>query len=102
MNPTYRKEALNEVEAQGPPLPAWAHSPADEMLTVAELAARMKTTVRTIEEWRKDRVLRGIKVDPVLRFYWPAVVQRLMEDYLDREEESEAGKAEPAPTKRPK
>ena len=94
MNPTYRKEALKAMEALGPSEPAWARAPADEMMTVAELAAKMKTTVRTIEEWRKDGVLRGIKLDPLLRFYWPAVVFWLMANHLDPEATSDAGPAE--------
>ena len=94
MNPTYRKEALKAMEALGPSEPAWARAPADEMLTVAELAAKMKTTVRTIEEWRKDGVLRGIKLDPLLRFYGPAVVFWWMENHRDSEPKSDAGPAE--------
>ena len=61
-----------------------------------------ETTVRTIEEWRKDGVLRGIKLDPLLRFYWPAVVFWLMANHLDPEATSDAGPAESASTNRAK
>ena len=71
-----------------------AHPAPDDMLTIAELAVRLKTTVRTIETWRNGGVVLPIKVDKVVLFYWPSVVARLVERYQEREPQSEKRKAE--------
>jgi len=71
-----------------------AHPAPDDMLTIAELAVRLKTTVRTIETWRNAGVVLPIKVDKVVLFYWPGVVKRLRERYEEREPQSEKRKAE--------
>ena len=76
------------------PLDTEAHPAPDDMLTIAELAVRLKTTVRTIETWRNAGVVLPIKVDKVVLFYWPGVVKRLRERYEEREPQSEKRKAE--------
>ncbi len=58
----------------------------DDMLTTAELAVRLKTTARTIEDWRRDGRVIPVKVDKVLLFYWPLVVAQLLQNHLERPE----------------
>jgi hypothetical protein len=57
------------------------------MLTMTELAARLKQAMRTVERWHRKGVVLGIKVDGVVMFYWPAVVARLVEKYQERDRE---------------
>mgnify|MGYP000938667485 CR=1 FL=1 len=59
------------------PLPAEA----DEMLTKKELAARLKVSVRTVEQWQHDGHLPYLRISGVLLFHWPAVVKTLTEKF---------------------
>ena len=56
--------------------------PGDEMLNKRELAARLKITVRTVENWQRRGVLAYIKVGKVVLFHWPDVVAYLKSKYL--------------------
>ncbi len=49
----------------------------DVMLNKRELAARLKLTVRTIENWQRRGILPFVKVGRVVLFHWPEVVDCL-------------------------
>lgn len=49
----------------------------DEMLTKKELAAKLKVTVRTIENWQREGHLPFIKISTVVLFHWPEVLEHL-------------------------
>ena len=53
----------------------------DVMLTKVELAAKLKVTVRTVENWQHDGFLPGVKIANVVRFHWPDVVEHLKEHF---------------------
>lgn len=55
--------------------------PSDEMLTKKELAARLKVSVRTVEQWQHDGHLPYLRISGVLLFHWPAVVKALTEKF---------------------
>ena len=57
---------------QDPPTDA-----AGEFLTKQELAARLKVTVRTVENWQQEGLIPHLKISNTIRFYWPEVVARL-------------------------
>ena len=50
---------------------------ADEMLTKQELAARLKVTKRTVENWQVNGLLPYFKVSCCVLFYWPDVIEHL-------------------------
>ena len=68
----------SEIKTMGPQ----DTRPGDEMLNKRELAARLKITVRTVENWQRRGVLVYIKVDKVVLFHWPDVVAHLKSKYL--------------------
>jgi hypothetical protein len=96
MNATTLQDLLKAIEVQGLPAPPGSLRPGpDDMLTMTELAARLKQAMRTVERWHRKGVVLGIKVDGVVMFYWPAVVARLVEKYQERDrEEGRTQKAE--------
>lgn len=49
----------------------------DEMLTKRELAAKLKVTVRTIENWQRAGWLPFIKISSVVLFDWAEVRENL-------------------------
>ena len=51
------------------------------MLTKADLAAKLKVTVRCIEHWQRDGHLPGVKIGSVVRFHWPEVVEHLKANF---------------------
>ena len=53
----------------------------DVMLTKMELAAKLKVTVRTVENWQRDGFLPGVKIASVVRFHWPEVVEHLKANF---------------------
>jgi hypothetical protein len=53
----------------------------DEMLTKKELAAKLKVTVRTIENWQADGLLPYLKISSVVLFHWPDVIHRLNSNF---------------------
>lgn len=53
-------------------------SPLDEMLTREEMAAKLKVTLRSIENWQRDGALPYIKIGNAVWFYWPDVIQHLL------------------------
>ena len=53
----------------------------DVMLTKMELAAKLKVTVRTVENWQHDGFLPGVKIANVVRFHWPDVVEHLKANF---------------------
>ena len=52
-------------------------APADVMLTKEELAAKLKVSVRCIENWQHAGYLPFIKVANIVMFYWPTVLTHL-------------------------
>ena len=55
--------------------------PDDEILTKADLAAKLKVTVRCIENWQGAGHLRYLKIAGVVRFHWPEVLAHLKKKY---------------------
>jgi hypothetical protein len=53
----------------------------DEMLTKAELAAKLKVIERTIENWQAAGYLPYLKISNVVLFYWPDVVEHLRANF---------------------
>ena len=53
----------------------------DEMLTKGELAAKLKVTIRTIENWQRDGFLPYIKISSVVLFHWPEVLEHLKANF---------------------
>ena len=51
--------------------------PRDEMLTKKELAAKLKVTVRTVENWQREGFLPYIKISSVVLFDWAEVRESL-------------------------
>jgi excisionase family DNA binding protein len=49
----------------------------EDLLTKKELAARMRVTVRTVENWRKKGALRFIKLGNTVLFHWPDLMGQL-------------------------
>jgi len=64
-----------------PPSPAPASEGQDEMLTKKELAAKLKVSVRTVEQWQHDGHLPYLRISGVLLFHWPTVVKHLVEKF---------------------
>lgn len=86
MRATTLQDLLKAVEVHGlPAAPGGMRPGPDDMLTMTELAARLKLAMRTMERWHRKGVVRGIRVDDVVLFYWPAVVARLLEKYQEKE-----------------
>jgi len=56
----------------------------DEFLNKKELAARLKVSVRTVEQWQHDGHIPYLRVSGVLLFHWPAVVKALTENFTIR------------------
>ena len=50
---------------------------ADEILTLEELAIRLRVSVWTVRRLIKRRVLSPLRTGRVLRFHWPTVKHRL-------------------------
>ena len=98
MNTSVLKELLKLYEAQSLEQLALLVRPApDDMLTMAELAVRLKMTVRTLATWINDGKVVPIRVDKTILFYWPSVVARLLAHYQQTpEEDGPGGKRKPA------
>ena len=54
-----------------------AMDPRDEMLTKQELAAKLKVTVRSIENWQRAGYLPYIRISSVVLFHWPEILDHL-------------------------
>lgn len=50
---------------------------ADEILTLEELASRLKLSVWTVRRLVRRRVISPLRTGRVLRFHWPTVKHRL-------------------------
>lgn len=61
----------------GLPILPSAEKGSDVMLTKEELAAKLKVSVRSIENWQHEGYLPFIKVANVVMFYWPTVISHL-------------------------
>ena len=55
--------------------------PRDEMLTKEELAAKLKVTVRCIENWQRAGHLPFLKISSVVLFHWPDVLAHLKANF---------------------
>lgn len=65
--------------------PATATGPApDGVLTRKELAAHLRISLRTLEEWQRDGAVPFIKLGKVVLFHWPDVIAHLRQHYLVR------------------
>ena len=64
-----------------PTTPASPSGPGDEMLTKHELAAKLKVSVRCIENWQRAGHLPFIKIGSVVLFIWPDVVSHLKTNF---------------------
>jgi excisionase family DNA binding protein len=53
----------------------------DALLTQEEMAARLKTTVRTVVRLQKEGVLPRIELGKAVRFYWPSVISHLVTNF---------------------
>ena len=53
----------------------------DEILTNELLAAKMKVSVATIENWTRGGHLPVIKKSKVVRFYWPDVLDHMRANF---------------------
>lgn len=58
-------------------IPTVPSAPAPELLNKKEVAARLKVTTRTIENWQQRGVIPFIKVKKVTLFCWEDVVKHL-------------------------
>lgn len=57
------------------------HDANGEMLTKKELAARLKVTVRSIENWQREGYLPFLKISSVVLFHWPEVLEHLKANF---------------------
>lgn len=93
MNATTLQDLLMAIEVHGLSVaPDTLRPRPDDIVTMTELAARLKLAMRTMERWHRKKVVRGIRVDDVVLFYWPAVVWRLLKNY--QEPDGEEGKTQ--------
>jgi phage terminase Nu1 subunit (DNA packaging protein) len=53
----------------------------DGMLNKKELAAKLKVTVRTIENWQASGLLPYLKISRVVLFHWPDVIEHLNKNF---------------------
>ena len=60
--------------------------PRDEMLTKEELAAKLKVSLRSIENWQHAGYLPFFKVANVVRFHWPDIVAHLKANFSGRKQ----------------
>ena len=82
--PRIETRMTNEIEGQPSPVTA-AQPPAVpqtvEILTKKELAARLKVTARTIENWQRRGVVPFVKVQKVVLFLWSDVIEHLRANF---------------------
>jgi hypothetical protein len=64
-----------------PPALPTVDDPCDEMLTKKELAAKLRVTVRTIENWQRAGFLPYMKISSVVLFHWPEVIEYLKANF---------------------
>lgn len=70
------------MSATPPTIPAPSPAdPRDEMLTKEELAAKLKVTVRCIENWQRAGHLPFLKISSVVLFHWPDVLAHLKTNF---------------------
>ena len=92
MNTSVLKELLKLYEAQSLEQLALLVRPApDDMLTSAELAVRLKMTVRSLTTWMEKGAVVPIRVEKTILFYWPSVVARLLAHYQQTPEDDGPG-----------
>ena len=53
----------------------------EEFLTKKELAGRLKVSVRSCENWQRNNLFPFIKVNKIVRFYWPDVLKHLQANF---------------------
>jgi hypothetical protein len=53
----------------------------DEFVTKRELAARLKVTIRTIENWQRAGFLPYVKISSVVLFHYPEIVEHLKANF---------------------
>ena len=70
-------EACAKTQPSAAPAERHESVQGDELLTKQELAARLKVTVRTVENWQQEGLLPYLKISNTIRFYWPDVVAQL-------------------------
>jgi excisionase family DNA binding protein len=53
-----------------------------ELLTQEELAVQLKVTLRTVWNWQACGILPFLRMGKCVRFYWPAVLSHLIENFV--------------------
>jgi hypothetical protein len=51
----------------------------DGLLSKREVAARLRISPRTLDQWMRKKRVPYLKISKSVRFHWPAVLQRLNE-----------------------
>ena len=73
----------SEPDGRGAPYRGRGGSDASErLLTREEVAALLKVTGRTVVRWQQEGVLPYLRMGNAVRFYWPAVVNHLIRNYM--------------------
>ena len=73
----------SEPDGRGAPQPERRGSePNERLLTQEEVAALLKVTGRTVVRWQQEGVLPYLRMGNAVRFYWPAVVNHLITNYM--------------------
>jgi Helix-turn-helix domain len=49
------------------------------LLSKREVAARLRISPRTLDQWMRKKRVPYLKISKSVRFHWPAVLQRLNE-----------------------
>jgi excisionase family DNA binding protein len=70
---------MNEIAREA--VSAAPATPNDALLTKKELAARLKVTVRTVENWQRRGVLPYIKIGKVVLFEYSEVLEFLKANF---------------------
>jgi len=69
---------MNELTQNPEPAAGESH---DEFVTKKELAARLKVTLRTIENWQRAGYLPYMKISSVVLFHYPEIVEHLKANF---------------------
>jgi len=65
------------LETPGLPAPASA----DELIDKREIAARLKISTRSVDEWQRSGKIPYLKIGKTVRYRWPDVLAHLQDKY---------------------
>jgi hypothetical protein len=68
---------LNDLDSKISNLPVATAPPPPEIINSEELARRLDISEPTVINWRRKKKIPFIKVDGVIRYNWPRVVEQL-------------------------